>query len=156
VYADASHTDCPDTAKSSHGYVIVTGGGPVSWSSRWQSVVALSTTESEYFALVHAGQTAVWVNKFMEDVYIPVERPIILSTDSQGGRSLTKQSANFTRVQHLHTRYHWLRDAVRNKDFNIKHIPGNTNPADIFTKPLAAPTLRRHLVTMGVSIKGEC
>jgi hypothetical protein len=53
VYADASHTDCPDTAKSSHGYVVVMGGGPVSWSSRWQSVVALSTTESEYIALVH-------------------------------------------------------------------------------------------------------
>ncbi|TFY53388.1 hypothetical protein EVJ58_g9480 [Rhodofomes roseus] len=134
VYSDASQGDCTDTGRSTHGHVVMMAGGPVSWSSRRQEVVTLSTTEAEYIAAVHAGQTGVWVANFMDEIYVPVERPVVIRMDSAGGESLATRSANFSRVQHLHIRYHWLQEAIRGKQLKIVHIPGVDNPADIFYK----------------------
>jgi hypothetical protein len=152
VYSDASHADCIDTARSTHRYVVTMAGRPVSWSSHCQSVVTLSTTESEYIAAVHAAQTAMWMEKFMNDVYLPISKPVIIHMDSSGGESLAKRSANYTKVRHLHVRYHWLRNTVRCKEIDISHIPSSENPADIFTKPLPAPLLLKHLRFLGITV----
>ncbi|GBE79255.1 hypothetical protein SCP_0204530 [Sparassis crispa] len=151
IYSDSSHADCPDTARSTHGYVAVMASAPVSWSSHRQDVVTLSTTEAEYIAAVHAGQTAMWIAKFMDNIHNPVTLPVNIRMDSSGGESLAKRSANFTRVRHLHGRYHWLRDAIRLKEIDIIHIPGADNPADIFTKSLSQPVLHKHLLFLGVA-----
>jgi len=156
VFSDSSYADCPDTGRSTHGYVVMMAGGPVSWSSRRQDVVALSTTEAEYIAAVHAGQTANWLSEFMDEIYLPIEHPIIIRMDSKGGEGLAKRSANFSRVRHLLVRYHWLRDAIRKKELDIIHIPGTSNPADIFTKALPYVTLQKHLLYMSVPSQGEC
>ena len=156
IYSDSSYADCPDTGRSTHGYVITMAGGPVSWSARRQDVVTLSTTEAEYIATVHAGQTAKWLTQFMDEIYLPIERPVIIHTDSKGGQSLAKRSANFSKVRHLLVRYHWLRDAIREKELDVIHIPGTQNPADIFTKALPYVTLRKHLEYLRVPAQGEC
>ena len=55
-YTDADHAGCPDTGHSTSGYVIKMGTGAISWSSRLQSLVALSTTEAEFIAAVSCAQ----------------------------------------------------------------------------------------------------
>src|SRR5438477_1963506 len=60
IYSDSSYADCLDTGRSTQGYMMMLSGGPVAWSAKKQDVVTLSTTESEYIAMVHAGQTALW------------------------------------------------------------------------------------------------
>ena len=66
-YTDADHAGCPDTGRSTSGYVIKMGTGAISWSSRLQTIVALSTTEAEFIAAVSSGQEMLWLrNLFTE------------------------------------------------------------------------------------------
>ena len=131
-------------------------GGLVSWSARHQDIVTLSTTQAKYIAAIHAGQTAQWITQFMSKVYLPIKCPIIIHTDSRGGQSLTKKSANFSKVQHLLVRYHWLHDVIHKKELDIVHIPGAKNLANIFTKALPYVTLHRHLVYLHIMAQGGC
>ena len=56
AFSDADHAGNPDNAKSTGGYALLIGGGAVSWSSRLQPLIALSTTEAEYISATAAGQ----------------------------------------------------------------------------------------------------
>lgn len=60
-FADADYAGDLDTRRSTTGYVFMYGGGPVSWNSKRQSTVALSTMEAEYMALCAAVQEGVWL-----------------------------------------------------------------------------------------------
>ena len=67
-YTDASFTTDRDDCKSQSGYVFIVNGGAVSWKSSKQSVVAQSTTESEYIVASEAAQEAAWMKKFIGDL----------------------------------------------------------------------------------------
>ncbi|KAL7280494.1 hypothetical protein ACG7TL_005426 [Trametes sanguinea] len=155
IYSDSSYADCADTARSTQGHITIMAGGPVTWSSRRQDVVTLSSTEAEYIASVHAGQTAIWVAKFMDEIYLPIARPITLRLDSTGAESLAKRSANFTRVRHIRVREFWLREVVGAGDISLSRIPGTENIADMLTKPLGPIILRGHLSRLGLTQKEE-
>ena len=64
-YTDADHTGCPDTGRSTSGYVIKMGSGAISWSSRLQTIVALSTTKAEFVAAISAGQEILWLRNLL-------------------------------------------------------------------------------------------
>ncbi|KAL7278428.1 hypothetical protein ACG7TL_007425 [Trametes sanguinea] len=152
IYLDSSYADCTDTARSTQGHITIMAGGPVTWSSRRQDVVTLSSTEAEYIASVHAGQTAIWVAKFMDEIYLPISRPITLRLDSTGAESLAKRSANFTCVRHICVREFWLREVVRAGDISLSRIPGTENVADMLTKPLGPIILRGHINRLGLDL----
>ena len=67
-YVDADHAGCSDTRKSTTGYVFTIGGGAVSWMSRLQDIVALSSTESEYVALTEAVKEMFWLKGLLEQL----------------------------------------------------------------------------------------
>jgi len=65
MFSDADHDGCKDTGHSTGGYVVKMGTGAVSWSSKLQNIVALSTTEAEYMAAVQAGKEIKWMHNLM-------------------------------------------------------------------------------------------
>src|SRR5438876_8529855 len=81
LYSDASYADCIESARSTQGHVMILASGPVSWSTKRQDVVALSTTKAKYIALVHAGQMASWISKLLHDIKLPTSNPIQIYTD---------------------------------------------------------------------------
>lgn len=153
LYSDSSYADCVDTARSTHGHIAMMAGGPVTWSSRRQDLVTLSSTEAEYIAAMHAGQTALWLYKFLDEVFLPAARPIVIRIDSSGAESLAKCSANFTRVRHLRVREYWLRDVIHDGDIAIKRVPGTANPADMLTKSLGPTILKGYMNRLGLAPK---
>ena len=78
-YTDADHAGCPDTGRSTSGYVIKMGTGAISWSSRLQSIVALSTTEAEFVAAVSAGQEMLWLRNLLTEFRFDVSAASRLS-----------------------------------------------------------------------------
>ena len=69
-YSDADWAGCKDTRKSTSGQVFSIGNCTVSWRSRKQSIIALSTTEAEYVALYDAAQEAVWLRRLLGDIWL--------------------------------------------------------------------------------------
>ena len=111
-------------------------GGPISWTSRKQSTVALSTMEAEYMALSDAARELVAHLTFFQT--ISIELPLtILYTDNEAAKSIAKREPEYQRSKHIDIRYHFLRDHYEKETFNIQHIPDTEQIADILTKPLS-------------------
>jgi len=65
TYSDANHGGCKDTGQSTSAHIVKIGSGVVSWQSKQQSIVALSTTEAEYMTACDAGKKIVWMYKML-------------------------------------------------------------------------------------------
>ena len=75
------------------GYVFLMNGGAISWSSKKQGLVTLSTAESEYVAATYAAKEALWLRRVISEVFHPLEKPVTLYSDSQSAIALTKDGS---------------------------------------------------------------
>src|SRR6266571_9508209 len=82
-YADASLANV-EGCKSTSGYVFLEGGGAITWLSKKQSVVALSSTEAEYVALSEAGRKACWLRSLYEELGFKQTHPTLIKSDNNG------------------------------------------------------------------------
>ena len=124
-----------DSRKSISGFLITLAGGAVSWQSRLQKCVALSTTEAEYIAATEACKEVLWMKKFLHELGQKQEK-FTLFCDSQSAIHLSKNSAFHSRSKHIDVRYHWIRDVLEAKELNLEKIHTSENGADMFTKSL--------------------
>src|SRR3954453_5475664 len=67
-YTDASFAEDRATRRSTGAYIFTLNGGPISWTSRRQSTVALSTTEAEYMAMCQAIREASWLRQLLNEL----------------------------------------------------------------------------------------
>jgi hypothetical protein len=135
-YSDSDHGACKDTYRPTSGYVFFMGGAPVSWSSKRQATVALSTVEAEYIALSRATQQAVWLMSFLSEVDLKQEGPVEMMGDNFGSVCLTENSKRHALVKHIAMRHHYVREKVASKEVKVVRIRSGENVADIFTKAL--------------------
>ena len=138
AYADADWASNPDDRKSITGYIFMSRNAPLSWCSRRQPTIALSTAEAEYMSACAAAQEAVWLRKIFKD-----PPTIEIFDDNQAAIALTQSPCNHTRSKHIDTRFHYLRERVLAKDVKLTYIPSSENIADIFTKPLPRPLFEK-------------
>ena len=113
------------------------GTGAVSWSSKLQSIVALSTTEAEYIAACEAGKEILWMRNMLQEFGFPVAGPSTLFMDNQSAITVAKNPEHHGRMKHLDLRYFWLRDEVQKQTIAISYCPPDQMPADILTKALS-------------------
>ena len=110
--------------------------GAVSWLSKKQATVALSTTEAEYVALSTATQEAIWLRRLLTDLGKPLEEPIVINEDNQGAITMAKNPVGHARTKHIDKRYHFVREGVQNGTIILKYVATDEMIADILTKPL--------------------
>jgi hypothetical protein len=134
-YTDADYAACPDTRKSVSGYVCILNGGAVSWSSKKQSTVTLSTTESEYVAAASAVKEVLWFRTLATDLDLNIPKFVIFG-DNQAMLQLAKNPILSARSKHIDIVYHFVRERVASGDVSFTYIPTDKMLADIFTKCL--------------------
>jgi hypothetical protein len=127
------------------------GGGAITWGSRKQTTVALSSTEAEYVALSEARQEACWLRNLFEELRFPQPRPTVIKGDNDGSIAMAKNLQFHKRSKHIATRWHWIRDAVENEIIDVETCRDPEQTADVLTKALARPKHHRHMMEMGVS-----
>jgi hypothetical protein len=144
-YVDADWVGCLDTRRSTTGWVFTLAGGPVSWSSKRQNVVALSTTEAEYIAAAEAVKEALWLKRFINDLGLKeyTISTIPLHVDNKSAIALIKNPVDHQRTKHIDARHHFIRDVVEEGHVTVKWISGKDNVADMFTKPLPQATFEQ-------------
>ncbi|CAF4808934.1 unnamed protein product [Pieris macdunnoughi] len=114
-------------------------GGPISWASRRQECVSISTTEAEYVAAGEAARESVWLARLFTEVS-PLDNVPVLFVDNQSAIKLAKNHEFHKRTKHIEVRYHYIGKELEDGRLNIQHVPGDQQLADILTKPL--PRLR--------------
>lgn len=134
---DADYAGDGDTRRSTEGHIFFVAGGPVSWASKRQETVALSTVEAEYMAFTRAIQQLLWINKFLDEVGLPQDRPGIIRADNNGAIATTKNDKNHRRTKHIDIKHYFIKEHVASGTIDFVYIPSSQNLADILTKPLA-------------------
>ena len=146
-YSDASYANNPDDRKSTSGYVFFYANGIISFQCQKQSVIALSTMESEYMALSDAAKEAIFLLKLLRSLKVDISRPIIINTDSQSALDHVKNNVKHSRTKHIDVRHHFIRDACSSKHVTLDHVPAASQIADVLTKPLG-PTKHAEALKM--------
>ena len=140
-YTDSDMAGNKDNMKSTSGYLMLFAGGAVSWQSRLQKCVALSTTEAEYMAATEACKELLWLKRFMQELGFMQQRYVVLC-DNQSAIHLAKNSMFHKRTKHIDVRYHWIRDAIEDKLFELDKVHTDDNCSDMLTKALAREKLK--------------
>ena len=148
-YSDADWASQKDRHLIS-GYVFFLGCGAITWSSKKQHIIALSSTESEYIAQTHVAKEAIWIQSFVLEIRSDQTRPIDLLCDNQGAIALAKDNKFHTRTKHIDLRHHFIREAVEEEKIKVTYIPTDENVADIFTKALARPKCMAFVERLGL------
>ena len=151
-YSDADHGGDKDSGYSTGSYVIKMGTGTVSWRSKLQDVVSLSTTEAEYIAGVHAGQELIWFHNLFEELGYSFSGPHTLFIDNQSAIAFSHNPAHHGRMKHLDRKHLWLRDQVcKWKTLSTVYCPTNFMPADILTKALPVVKVQEGYKLLGLT-----
>lgn len=151
AYADADHGGNPDNGHSTTGSVLTIAEGAVSWMSKLQSIIALSTTEAEFVAASKTGCELCWLCNFLADIGTPQSSPLVLNLDNQSAVLVSKQPEPMGRLKHLDCHWFWLRQAVYDGKIKPAYIPSDDMAADLLTKPLARDVVDRLRRKMGIA-----
>ena len=136
-YTDADWASSHLSMRSTSGNCFFVNGCLVSWSSKKQRCVAVSTTEAEYVAASLAARELVWLRQLLADMGHPPSSSTPLRCDNQSAISLTKDYIQHSKSKHIAIHYHYVRHEVKKGSIMVEHCPSDHMIADIFTKALS-------------------
>ena len=128
---------------SGYNFQLTENGPQISWKSRKQPTVALSTCEAEYIALAQAVQEAKFLAQLCTDMGMCNAEEVTMNVDNQGALNLAKNPINHQRSKHIDIKYHFIRAEVQKGFISLNYVPTEENIADIFTKPASKGKLER-------------
>jgi len=155
-YSDADWAGDHETQRSTTGFTFVFGGAVVSWGSKLQKTVALSTMEAEYMGLCEASKESVWLNKLVQSVGSQGLRtaisggPINIKVDNSGCIDFSENPVEHKRTKHIDIRYHFVREAITTDKVTLEHCATDDMVADPMTKELGKTKHDKHVEAMGL------
>ena len=136
AYSDSDFAGCKLDRKSTSGACQFLGSNLISWFSKKQNSVALSTAEAEYVAAGSCCAQILWIKRQLEDYGITLDK-IPIRCDNTSAINLTKNPIQYSRTKHIEIRHHFIREHVANNDIYLDYVNTNDQLADIFTKSLS-------------------
>ena len=134
-YSDADYASDSTTRRSVSGILFKYSGGAISWASRKQQSVSLSTTEAEYVAASEAARNAIWLNRMFSEL-APLKKVPRLLVDNASAIRLAKNPEFHKRSKHIDIRYHFVRERVQEGELVVEYVRSKDQAADILTKPI--------------------
>ncbi|KAJ9558624.1 hypothetical protein OSB04_013238 [Centaurea solstitialis] len=132
-YTDSDHAGCKLDRKSTSGACQFLGDKLVSWSSRKQNCVSLSTAEAEYIAAACCCSQVLWMKTQLADFGYTMNR-IPIYCDSQSAILITANPVQHSKTKHIDIRYHFIKDHVEKGNIELYFVESDLQLADLFTK----------------------
>jgi hypothetical protein len=153
VYSDADYASSDVDGRRSHSsYVSMMNGGAISWASKKQESVVLSTTEAEYVALAHAVKEAIWLRTVLSSLRLLPPGPTPIYEDNTGARALASNPNSHARTKHIDIRYHFTRDKFSDGSVVVVGLRTMDMLADLGTKLLAR--VKHQFFSFGMGMRG--
>lgn len=134
-FVDADWGNCIDDRRSCTGYAFILSSGPVSWDSKKQRTIALSSTEAEYMAMTEAAKEGIYLKNFLEEIYHG-KPDIKMYSDSLSALRLAQNPVYHAKSKHIDIKHHFIQEVLQNKILSITHIRTEKMAADMLTKGL--------------------
>jgi len=137
------------------GFVFLLNGGAVSWASKKQTLIALSTTAAEYMSMTQAAKRIIWFRVLLKELgaLTHINQMSQLYGDNQGALALARNPEYHARMKHIDIQYHFVRELFPAENVYLQYCPSSDMIADIMTKSLPCTTHEKHSMAMGM-VKG--
>jgi hypothetical protein len=149
-YSDSDWAEDRDDRRSTSGYTFQVGNGAISWKSRKQATVSLSSTEAEYKALSDSFKEGLWLHHLLTELHLRPNTAIPLHVNNEGAEALAKNPKHHARTKHIHARYHFIRECVQEEEISLLHVSTHDMQADMLTKPLSRVLLEKNQERFGL------
>lgn len=137
-FVDADWGNCPIDRRFYTGTAFILAGAAISWESRKQRTVALSSTEAKYMGLTDAAKEAIYLIGFMKELNLDALTSVVIYNDNQGTGELARNSVYHGRSKHIDIRHHFIREALTSRSLRLKYKPTEQMTADVLTKALGS------------------
>ncbi|MCO5606403.1 hypothetical protein L7F22_060591 [Adiantum nelumboides] len=127
--------------RSTSGYMFSFGSAIVTWSSKKQPTVALSSTEVECKGAAIATCEVAWLKMLLQDFEIRVQDPVVIYCDNISSIQLARNPVFHNRTKHIEVHYHFIRERVLDGDIDLDYVSTEDQATDLFTKALGAEKL---------------
>lgn len=153
-YTDASWISSAGDHKSTTGWIFTLAGGAISWKSKKQTCITLSTMESEFVALASAGQEAEWLRDLLLEIPLAKENvsKVLIHCDSQATLARAYSEVYNGKSRHIGLRHSLVRKMIKDGIISLTYIRTSYNLADPFTKPLARDLVKNTSRGMGLKL----
>ena len=132
------------------GYVFLVDGGAVSWYSRKQVIITLSTAEAKYVVATHVAKEAIWLCRLIFELFPFNASPTTIYCNNQAAIKLAMDDNYHACTKHIDIRYHFIWQVVTNGTITLIYCPTNDMAADFLTKPLPKWKVSMHACTLGL------
>lgn len=150
-YSDSDHAGDLDSRRSTTGFVFQLGSSAISWCSRLQPTVALSSTEAEYMALTEAINEAIHLRHIFNDLQLPQSGPTVIFEDNQGALKLACNPMHHRKTKHIDVRYHHIRHHITTGTVQLAYIHTSNQLADCLTKNVDGNILKKFVTAIFTS-----
>lgn len=111
-YADADRASDSIDRKSVSGYLCQLFGNTISWTTRKQATVSLSSTEAEYVVVTQATCEIRWIQSILDELQNPYKKPTIICEDNQGCIEIAKHPQDHKRMKHVDVKFHFIKETI--------------------------------------------
>jgi hypothetical protein len=150
AFTDSDYAGDEEDSKSTSGYVFLLSSGAVSWMSKKQPIVALSTTEAEFVAAAASACQAVWMRRVLRNLSHDQEGSTSIMCDNSSTIKLSKNPVMHGRSKHIRVRFHFLRDLAKDGEVELVYCPTQEQVADLMTKALKLEAFQKLRKKMGM------
>jgi len=154
VYCDSDYAGDRTDSRSRSAYVFLLANCSISWFSKKQTAVALSTHEAEFVAMCETSKEVMWLKYFLSELCQSkfIEEPCIVSCDNQSAiNSASKVDENVSeRTKHIATRFNFCREMQAAGIVKFAYVPTDLNLADVFTKALKGAKVKQIVKHLGL------
>ncbi|WJX64416.1 hypothetical protein P8452_49197 [Trifolium repens] len=153
-YCDADWAGSAEDRKNTSGGCFFLGTNLISWFSKKQNCVALSTAEAEYIAAGSSCSQLVWMKQMLKE-YNVEQDALTLYCDNMSAINISKNPVQHSKTKHIDIRHHFIRDLVENKIVTLEHVGTKEQVADIFTMALDAVQFEKLRGKLGICLYEE-
>ena len=151
-YTDVDWAGSMYDRRSTNGFMFSLGSAAITWSSKKQPTVALSSTETEYRGAAMAACEEVWMQKFLCDLDVQVDGPVVIYCDNMSSIQLARNPVFHARTKHIEVHYYFVREKVLAGEIDLAYVSTvHEQVADIITKALGAEKLQMFRSLLGVA-----
>lgn len=150
-FCDADWASDCETRRSTTEYLFTLNGAAITWNTKSQITVALSTTETEFMSMVNAVQEGMWLKQLLAEIFAKTEANIKIFCDNKGAIQLAKNNAFSPRSKHIDIKHKFIHEKISNAEISIDYPESSEMPADILTKVCPRSKLIKHLPSFGAN-----